>query len=84
MYFNKNTSFKSYGIICSPQQTLTVLTASSFIEKKFKWILETIGRLVAVSNAVIYDESKLIYWIASSVGVLGTPLMHDLTCMLCH
>ena len=46
----KNTLFKSYGVICSPQRTLTVSTVSRYIRR-----LETIGRLAAFSNTVTYD-----------------------------
>ena len=42
------TFFKSYGVICSPQRTLTVSTASRR--------LEDIGRLAAISNAVTHDD----------------------------
>ena len=55
MDFAKNTSFESYGVICSPQQILTDSTASRYIR-----LLETIGWLAAVSNAVIYDDSKIL------------------------
>ena len=38
----------------------------------------TTGRLAAVSNAVIYNDSKLLHWLASSVGVSDMPLMRDI------
>ena len=59
MDFAKNTLFKSYGVICSPQRTLTVSTA------------RRIGLLELLAS------SRLLVASSSSVGVLATPLMHD-------
>ena len=33
--------------------------------------------LAAVYNAVIYDDSKILHWLASRMGVSDTPLTRD-------
>ena len=74
MDFAKNTLFKSYGVICSPQRTLTVLTARRYIRR-------TIGRLAAILTPSHTTTRNYCTGLAShsssSVGVLATPLMHD-------
>ena len=69
--FAKNTLFKSYGVICSRQRTLTVSTASRYIRR-----LETIGRLAAISNTVTYNNRNYCTGLAS-YSWLATPLTHD-------